>query len=377
MTHKHVRRSVIGALLGIAACRGDASGDPAQIASVRITAASTTAVVGQTIELTAVPLDKNGNAVAGQGFTWISSDPAIASLSSLDSSVATVRIRGVAPGTVTVVVTAARRSAQVVVTVVLPGAATLVVSPLAANLAPGSSVQLSAGLFDGAGNRLPDRPLSWRSQDEQVASVTSAGGVVARATGIALITVTADGLTGTAEIVVGPQGLLVDARTPAFYNASLSTLLDGTSLFPPGDHSAGDPRLEPAPEPSLTPVANILGNWLVRARPPLGAHWKVVDRIPSTWASNTETAIVYEVDVGTQPVLLRGDFGVDNGVFVWVNGQFKFGSMAPGVIAEGEFEYRNIDLGRVPAGVNYIQVLREDRGSLTGYSARITASAIQ
>ena len=85
---------------------------------------------------------------------------------------------------------------------------------------------------------------------------------------------------------------------------------------------------------------------------------------------NTETAIVYAVDVGADPVSnLRGNFGVDNGIFVWVNGEFRFGALAPG--GAEALEYTDIDLGSLNPGLNYIQVLREDHSVATGFTLEI------
>src|SRR5262249_27023658 len=87
------------------------------------------------------------------------------------------------------------------------------------------------------------------------------------------------------------------------------------------------------------------------------------------WDANTETAIVYQIDAG--PTGLRdvvGSFGVDNGIFVWVNGRYVFGAVAPGPATLGEY---SVSMGDLAPGPNYIQVLREDHGSPTGYNVRI------
>lgn len=61
---------------------------------------------------------------------------------------------------------------------------------------------LAIELRDMDGNLLPDRPVRWASLDPQVASVDDQGVVTAVGPGQALITATADGAVGTAQITV-------------------------------------------------------------------------------------------------------------------------------------------------------------------------------
>ncbi|MDH3222728.1 MAG: fibronectin type III domain-containing protein [Gemmatimonadota bacterium] len=61
---------------------------------------------------------------------------------------------------------------------------------------------LSIELRDGEGNVLPDRPVRWASLDPLVATVDDAGVVTAVGPGQALVTATADGAVGTAQITV-------------------------------------------------------------------------------------------------------------------------------------------------------------------------------
>ncbi|NNF26247.1 MAG: hypothetical protein HKN73_03360 [Gemmatimonadetes bacterium] len=61
---------------------------------------------------------------------------------------------------------------------------------------------LAIELRDEEGNLLPDRPVRWASLDPQVASVDDQGVVTAVGPGQALITATADGAVGTAQVTV-------------------------------------------------------------------------------------------------------------------------------------------------------------------------------
>ncbi|MBI3468489.1 MAG: tandem-95 repeat protein [Planctomycetes bacterium] len=166
---------------------------------------------------------------------------------------------------------------------------------------------------------------------------------------------------------------LVTDSTLGFYNAAIGLVLDGTQApFPCANVRCGDPTIRPAPEPNLTAAAGVLGSWLAPNPLPLNSNWSASPQpIPPNWAVNTETAIIYQIDAGPRGMInVKGNFGVDNGIFVWVNGVYKFGALAPG--GAPAFEYSNIDLGNLHPGLNFIQILREDHGVVTGYTTLIT-----
>ncbi|MEM7030836.1 MAG: two-component regulator propeller domain-containing protein, partial [Chloroflexota bacterium] len=177
---------------------------------------------------------------------------------------------------------------------------------------------------------------------------------------------------GAVEYEDGAQLLIIDESTAGFYNEALGTILDGTQAQFPTPEDA-DLTFLLTPEPDLSTASDILGDWLTATDFPVNEHWQARSTIPTSWDINTETAIVYVVDVGAGGISnLRGDFGVDNGFFVWVNGEFKFGALDAGFAPE--YEYRHIDLGSLPAGRNYIQILREDHGVATDWNFRIVGA---
>ena len=105
---------------GLLACGSDDGGGntgpppPATVASVNITAPTTSIPIGQTVQLTATALDQNGNPVAGQSFQWSTGAATVASVSStgLVSGIAEGQApiqatTGTVTGTVTISVTAA------------------------------------------------------------------------------------------------------------------------------------------------------------------------------------------------------------------------------------------------------------------------------
>lgn len=187
-------------------------------------------------------------------------------------------------------------------------------------------------------------------------------------------------LAWTDLAVPGAQAAqLVDNNSQGYYNSGLGDLYPGNpanplaAYFPGPNVSTGDPTANFAVAPDLSGVA-ALGNWLSDPVTALtNGIWSGLQNIPANWAVNSETAIVYEIDGGAKGIdNLIGSFGVDNGIFVWVNGVYKFGATAAGGAPVGE--YAPIALGSLGAGKNYVQILRADHGGGTGYNVSITGN---
>ncbi|MGC3959829.1 MAG: immunoglobulin domain-containing protein [Verrucomicrobiota bacterium] len=242
--------------------------------------------------------------------------------------------------------------------------------------------------FDVVATGIPTPSYQWYFNDDQLAGQTNATLILSNVLpdkdgtySVRVFNPSGSILSSNANLsVVTTQAvLLVDGNTSGFYNEALGTILDGTTpQFPlPFDQGGDDPTLFPAPEPNLAAGAGILGDWLT-APANLNSNWHPVAVVPTTWALNTETAIIYPVDGGSRGVInLRGDFDADNGIYVWVNGQFRFGARAPGLPSPlGLFEYTNVFLGDLAPGSNYLQILREDSGISVGYQIRLTGTAL-
>jgi hypothetical protein len=158
--------------------------------------------------------------------------------------------------------------------------------------------------------------------------------------------------------------VIIDGSTQGYYNAGLGNIIP----------VVGDPLVTPiAPEPNLGSVAN-LGTWLTNAAPSGGTWSATPVAIPSTWTVGDETAIVYAINAGSGLSNVHIDLGVDNGIYVWLNGAYIFGAMAPGGAALSEYD---IVIGSLSAGMHYLQILREDHGGATGYLIEMTADRSQ
>lgn len=160
------------------------------------------------------------------------------------------------------------------------------------------------------------------------------------------------------------------------YNASIGTVLDTNGVsdpFPCANVACGDATLSFPSAPNLSPAAGVLGNWLTTPATP-GGTWTGVQSIPLSWAVNTETAIIYDINAGAGLDNLSLSLGVDNGIFVWLDGSYVFGARSAGGSALGEYV---LSLSDLSAGTHYLQVLREDHGGGTGFDIRLTGDRVQ
>jgi hypothetical protein len=122
---------------------------------------------------------------------------------------------------------------------------------------------------------------------------------------------------------------------------------------------ATEPNLAGANPATLTAFDNFLLNPAA-----LGGPWTGLQAIPSSWTVNEESAIVYAINAGTGYINVTLDLGVDNGIFVWLDGVYLFGALSPGGSSLGEY---SLNIGSISGGTHYLQVLREDHGSGTDF----------
>jgi len=165
--------------------------------------------------------------------------------------------------------------------------------------------------------------------------------------------------------------VIIDDNTGGLYNDGLGDLaaIDGPGGFLLGPNvSEGDPSLIPIPDPGLVFPASFGADWLNGDL--TGGSWSASANIPDTWAVNAETAIIYEFTLDAISDL-QIDLGVDNGLLLWLNGSYLFGAQASGGSALSEYD---VDLVGVSAGLNRLQILREDHGGATGFDIRVDAT---
>jgi hypothetical protein len=174
---------------------------------------------------------------------------------------------------------------------------------------------------------------------------------------------------------VASANTIINDSTLGYYNGSIGTLLDNTSSnFPGANISTGDPTYNSInPAPDLSTASAILGNWLT-APQSLNSNWSSTPVvIPSAWPINAENAIIYKFDAGATGLNnVSAKFGVDNGLFVWLDGTYLNGWMAPGGVVTYEYSQA---IGSLSAGDHYLQVLREDHGGSDGYTILVSGDS--
>lgn len=88
------------------------------------------------------------------------------------------------------------------------------------------------------------------------------------------------------------------------------------------------------------------------------------------WPINSETAIVHELDGGTRGIGdVNASLGVDNGLFVWLNGAFMGGHLRPGGVSPSKFA---VSLRDLRSGLIHLQILRGEHGATSGHDVSVT-----
>ncbi len=191
---------------------------PAPVASVTLAPERDTLAVGTDRAMTATVRDDAGAVLTDRVVSWSTSDPNIASVSSVGV------VTAMSPGTVTVVAVSEGRVAQGTIVVLQRLADAITLTPSSSTVEVGAMVQLSAQVTDPAGNLLPDRVIVYASENGTVATVSQSGLATARAPGVARITASSEGKVATATITVIAVPVAQVRIVPA-----TSDLLVGTS----------------------------------------------------------------------------------------------------------------------------------------------------
>ena len=181
---------------------------PEPVAAVSVAPARDTLLVGTNRALTATVRDEAGAILTGRAVTWSVGSPAVATVSS------TGVVTALTTGTTTVLAVSEGRVGQATITVVARLADAITLTPAVATVQIGSTTLLLAQVTDPVGNLLPDRTVTFSSDNPAVAAVASTGLVTARAQGVARITATSEGKVATAVITVVPVPVAVVSIIP-------------------------------------------------------------------------------------------------------------------------------------------------------------------
>ena len=152
--------------------------------------------LGDTLRLDADAVDANGHLVEGAEVTWSSGDVAVATV---DAS-GLVRSAGNGEAVVTATADAVSGTAEVTVAQVVSA---VNVSPEALEFsALGDTLRLAAEAVDANGHLVEGAEVTWSSGDVAVATVDASGLVRSAGNGEAVVSATADAVSGTAEVAV-------------------------------------------------------------------------------------------------------------------------------------------------------------------------------
>lgn len=163
---------------------------------VELTPASTELVVGEQEQLTASPLDVDGEVVPDVELEWSSTDEQIATVD------AQGMVTAVAPGTAIIAARAGDTFETATVTVTEVPVESVVLDPQTLDLKPGEEASLSATVLDADGAELADREVRWSTDSPSVAVVDQNGFVVAISPGEATITATSGEASAPATVTV-------------------------------------------------------------------------------------------------------------------------------------------------------------------------------
>ena len=197
------------------------------VASVDITPASGSIVVGSTLQLVATPRNALGQTLSGRTITWSSGAPGIASVS------AAGLVTGLTPGNAVVLASVEGRQGSATIIVRQVPVASITINPASATTSVGQSVTLGAQTLDAAGNVLAGRVVGWSSSNQNVATVSNTGVVTGVTAGTVTISASSEGQTGVATVQVTSVGGVAttvvvspaQANLPVGQNVQLSAVV--------------------------------------------------------------------------------------------------------------------------------------------------------
>lgn len=240
----------------VSATSGSASGTTSvtvaqRLASIDVSpAADTLFAVGDTLQLTAEPLDGNGNPVQDVTITWSSEDDAVATV----DSDGLVTAAGNGTANITAAAGGASGTAAVTVSQVIVG---MDVQPAATTFfSLGDTIRLVAAGVDANGHPGSNLTVTWMSENDAVAAVDSTGLVTAVGTGSTDVFATSGELRDSAGVTVTQLASQVRV-TPAFDTLNVvgdTVRLSAVALDKNGNEVEDTDYIWSAPRPDVVTV---------------------------------------------------------------------------------------------------------------------------
>lgn len=173
------------------------------VARVTISPSSTQELmIGEMVTFTATARTAGGAVRSGVSFTWASSDTSVVTITTAGVATAvgagSAMVRATADGIT---------SSPVTINVAEPPppgpvVATVTVSPAEAMIETGATQQFAAKALTSDGMEIPDAEFTWSSSNDMVATVDANGLATGVGAGEAMITATADSVSGMATLTV-------------------------------------------------------------------------------------------------------------------------------------------------------------------------------
>lgn len=292
----------------------DGEGAPTLPAKISVSPATVTENAGTDTQLTAVVLDTNNNNLNIAPDAWVTSDPAIATVSG------TGLVHAVAGGTATISAQCFTSAGTVTsnpctVTVVVTQdttPASIVISPSTLALNAGDTSQLVAVVKNAAGDVLVGvQPSGWSSTDQTKATVSASGLVTAVAAGTATIAatlnaVTSNGCVATISVSGSFSGPAELPRRVPNINWTTPTI-DGTTWTPANSDElttavAALATADPAKNHAIILALGVtyVGNWRLPNRG-AGSGWVYIYTQEKHDGTFGKTASVYTRGVSEVP----------------------------------------------------------------------------
>ena len=169
----------------------------AAVASIEVSPSSNRIDEGNTFRLTAIARDANGRVIAGPRLNWRSSAPAIATVDT------TGLVTGLTQGYTNIIVTSGSAFGAGIVYVAAVVTGSVAITQDSARIDVGATTQLTATVRDTLGSVI-NKPVTWMSLDNNIATVSSSGLVTGVAVGDVGIVAGREGKADTAIIHVNP-----------------------------------------------------------------------------------------------------------------------------------------------------------------------------
>jgi len=196
----HARTAIALCVAALGCGGGGGVAGPPPVATLSVTLAQTSVVIGETTTATATPRDAGGTVLTGRAITWSSDNTAVATVS------ATGLVTAVSTGAARIIAGSEGQSGSATVTITVPPVASVAVSLASSSIVAGTTTQATATTRDASGVIVTGRLVSWSSDNTAVATVSSTGSntavVTAVGSGTANITGTSEGRTGSAQVTV-------------------------------------------------------------------------------------------------------------------------------------------------------------------------------